>query len=198
MKSLERTGSSSTRNRLHHWGFYLDKFMLSHKILYFLNDLRSLDKHLSDAVIDHEIEVTLTISDFHIPQSVPLFRQGSEAFAQYSYLLGQQCKFARMGAEYSSLCADKITYVHFLKKVIVLFSNHISFHVYLELAAPIFDVHKGCSTKRSHGHNATGTDKNPFLLCQGLIALILVTVSNICQAILNHKVIRIQLNASLS
>ena len=74
MKSLERTGSGSTRDRLHHRGFNFDESITSHKILYSLNNFGSLDKYLSDAVIDHQINVALTIPDFHIPQPVPFFR----------------------------------------------------------------------------------------------------------------------------
>ena len=70
-----------------------------------------------------------------------------------------------MGAKYSSLGADKVTNVHFLEKFILLFTNYIYFYIDLKLAASILDVHEGCSTKRSHGHNTAGTDENPFLLC---------------------------------
>src|SRR5206468_10203275 len=72
---LERLGERSSGDRVENGCFDFEILTIVEKLPQLANNDAALDKHLADFAIHNKIDVALAVTDFNVPQSMPLLRQ---------------------------------------------------------------------------------------------------------------------------
>src|SRR5678815_4017115 len=75
-------------------------------------------------------------------ETVPLFRQGSQALGQQAQSSGLNRQFFCLGAEQMTPNADDVTYIQGLKQSVNLISEPVLSRVNLDSTTPILNVKK--------------------------------------------------------
>ena len=75
---LERLGERSSGDRVEDRCFDFEIVTIVEKLPQLANNDAALDKHFADFAIHNKIDVALAVTDFNVPQSMPLLRQRQE------------------------------------------------------------------------------------------------------------------------
>ena len=79
---LERLGSSTARNRLHHRRLHFHVASQVEEAPDFLQDVGALKKDLPNGLIGHEVEVALAVADLGVFQPMPFAGRGSQGLPE--------------------------------------------------------------------------------------------------------------------
>ena len=108
----EGLGRCASGDGLHHGRFHLDVGLIVEVIPDFSNDLTAFEEDLFHLQIRHQIQIALTIPDFGVFQSMPLFGGGSQCLAKGYELIDFDGNFSHLGREHLTFHADEIGHVH--------------------------------------------------------------------------------------
>ncbi len=117
MVSFKGAGRRPSRDGLHHGGFDLEKIPFVKELPDQLDYLGPFDEDLLYLWIHEQIQISLSIAGFHIPQSVPFLREGCHGFCQKPDTFGingQLICFRSKGGPGNSY---EIADVHFFEEV---------------------------------------------------------------------------------
>ena len=113
--------------------------------------LRSLDERVLYVGIHNEVDVSLTVSEIRIRETVKFFGQKLKALRKESDLFRMDRSLAGLRFEYCSLYTDDIAHVHFLESRIGLLAKRIPCNVSLNGSFQILDM-----TERRLAHDSLG------------------------------------------
>src|SRR5207302_7280242 len=98
----------SSRNRLQHWRFNLDKAPLFKKAPYFAEDQDAFCEDVLRLIVRNQVEITLTVARLNVLQPMPFFGQRTKRFRQDFKVMDFQSRLARFRGKTVPLYPDEI------------------------------------------------------------------------------------------
>src|SRR5262245_60200645 len=137
---LERPGRRSPCQGLHHWRFDFDVTALIQKIANPFDDLASRHEHLARFLVCYQVQIALSVTDLHVRQTVPLFRQRKERLREEINPLCMDRQLVGFRPKQIASDTDKITNVQKLVKRKIGFTHFIEARVNLKAMAAAGNV----------------------------------------------------------
>src|SRR5688572_24145135 len=122
----------------------------------FTNDQTALHKHIPDIGIYNQVDVSASVADFDIRESVPFLREWKETLGEKREFTGQNRQFTGARAKERPLDANEVTDVEQLIQLEVTFGNLILLGINLNFRTGIGQGEKPRLTERPIGQNSAG------------------------------------------
>ncbi len=127
------------------------------------DDLGSLAECISYILIHDEVYVSLTVSEVHILETVPLVRQYLQGLAEELYLHCPYADLACLGLEYDTGNTEDIAYIVCLEYVVLILSDVVSCYEDLDAALLVLHVDEGYLAHAAESHD-TSCDSDLLIL----------------------------------
>src|SRR3989338_731966 len=121
----KRPGRRASGDGLHHRRLHLQKIPLLKKAPNETNNPRAPFKHLSDLLIDHEIDIPLPVAGLDIRQTMPFLRQRPQTFAEQADSLGVDGQLLGLGAKERPPNRYNVTDIEELEKPVPFFPQPV-------------------------------------------------------------------------
>src|SRR5512145_2605822 len=114
----KRTGCRATRNRLKNRRLHLEVTTRIIKFAQRVDDLCSFDKYIPDNRVDHQIDISLAITELMIGNGIIngtvfffYYRKGLQRFAEQGHFFNMNGNLAHLGDEYKTPDTNNISYI---------------------------------------------------------------------------------------
>ena len=129
---------------------------LSVQILtYCTDDPGTFDKGFFYVCVHDQIDITLTITDVGIGQTMKFFRKNLKTLGKQSYLGCMNGNFAGLCFKYFTFQTYDISDVHFFESFVFFLTDAVSCHIRLDIALQILDIAERCFSHYSLGHHTS-------------------------------------------
>src|SRR5699024_3385459 len=138
------TSSSTACNVVQNRGLYFQITLVVQECAQLFDNHRAFYKDIADIWVHDEVDVSLTVSQVGVGQTVEFFRQRQQRLGQQDSLGSADRDFTVFGAEHLALDANDITDVPFFKLIVGIFANDVTFDVDLDSSRSICNIKEGC------------------------------------------------------
>ena len=153
----EGTCEGPGRIRLEARGLDFDEGFAFEEVSHLANDRGAEQKTFPGFFTGDEIQVTLTVLDLHILETVELLRQGAEAFSEKGVILDLEGFFSHTCGEHLACGTEEIADVDEVHVVLIaLLAYVIDLHAKLELSAQILDRDEAEFPHPAYGGDSSG------------------------------------------
>ncbi len=151
-------GYSAAGNGLHHGCFHFQEPLAVQKAAGGPDNLAPGLKDFSHLRVDNQVKVALPVTQVHIFQAMPLFRQGPQRLGQDNKALSRNGDFTHPGFKDIAVDSDDVAQIQFAEEFVGFFTHIVGTHVNLNSAAGVLDVGKGGLAHAPPGHDPAGND----------------------------------------
>jgi hypothetical protein len=182
--------------RLHHRGFDLQEVPLFHEPADQADDPAPQVKHLADFGVDDQVQVAPAVADFHVGETVPLFRQGVERFGEQAeaVLLHVDREFPGPGLEDLTRDPDDVADVEPFEQRKSLFTQLIFSEEGLDAALAVLDADEGAFAEIADSHQTARQRESVRDLFQLFLSHRPEAITDRCRCIRNHGVVGIEVD----
>ena len=153
---------------------YLEEALIVEDCARFLEDLGALHEGFLYVGVDDEVNVTLTVTEVGILETVELFGKGKQGFGEKLDLLCMKRDLTRFGTESVAFDTEDITDIPFFEVCVIEFADFVALDVNLDLAFAVVEVSEGSLTHDTAAHHSARYGNDGLFLCGDLVVFILV------------------------
>ena len=166
----KRLGHGSARDGVHHRRFHFNKSACVQRAPQRLHQFAALHEDFAHIRIHHQIDVALSVAQFHVGEAMPFFRERKQVFCQECKFVGVDAELARPGAKEITAHADVIAQVEQLVDFKPLFADRIFLDVSLQALAVLLQLGEPGLAHEANGQDSAGdpdVDAGRFQLFRG-------------------------------
>ena len=157
------TSSSTACDIVQNRGLNFQITFCIQEVAQLFDDHGTFYEYVTNFWVHDKVNVSLTVSQVSVGQTMEFFRQRQQGFGQQDCLSSTDRDFTVFSTENLTLYANDITNVPFFELVIDFFANNVAFDVDLNSAGRICNVKEGCFTHCTFAHD-TSSNGNRLIL----------------------------------
>ena len=157
------TRGRAAGNGLQHRRFYFKEALAVQKSPDFADNSGTLDKRIPHFRVYNQIQISLTVAQFLVFQTVEFFRQYLQAFGEQDDFLCVYRNFARFCLEYKAFNTNDVTNVKFFECGICFIADIIAAYIGLHVSVSVLNIAEGRFTHDPFAHQ-TPRDGNVLFL----------------------------------